>query len=247
VSQLWGKRREGARLAAWLATLALAAGTTTALAGNRVRGSELRPDLIYHNYCSVCHGDRGDGRSRAQHSLNPPPANLTTEEMRKVLTRERMILALQHGRPGTAMTSWTKQLTQKEIEAVVDYVRDTMMAPEPGSPLATGKAVYAQYCAACHGERGQGVSVMGHGAPRPFGVAATEAERARQGAAVAEGRFGALDHAFGARLKTDEIAGVAEYVRKSLAPTLLGGVSGTVAHSGRERDAAKPATPERKR
>lgn len=245
MSQLWGNRPEGARLAAWLAALALLAGTTTAPAGNRVRGSELRPDLIYHNYCSVCHGDRGDGRSRAQHSLNPPPANLTTEEMRKVLTRERMLLALQYGRPGTAMTSWTKQLTQKEIEAVVDYVRDTMMAPEPGSPLATGKQVYGSYCAACHGERGQGVSVMGHAAPRPFAVPASESERARQSTAVSDGRFGALEHAFGAKLKPEEIAGVAEYVRRSLAPTLLGGVSGTVAHSGRARDAAKPAAGER--
>lgn len=237
MSQVLGRKR----LAALAAGLALLVGSSTVLAGNRVRGSELRPDLIYHNYCSVCHGDRGDGRSRAQHSLNPPPADLTTDEMRKVMSRERMVLALQYGRPNTAMTAWTTQLTQKEIDAVVDYVRDTMMAPEPGTPLALGKTVYGQYCRACHGERGQGVSVMGHAAPRPLTVPATEADRTRLSGAIAEGKFGSLNHAFGAKLKGEEIDGVAEYVRRSLAPTLLGGVSGTVAHSGRERDPARPA------
>ena len=43
-------------------------------AGQRIaKGTESRPDALYHNYCSVCHGDRGDGRSRAQNSQKPPP------------------------------------------------------------------------------------------------------------------------------------------------------------------------------
>ena len=94
--------------------------------------AEIRPDLIYHNYCSVCHGDRGDGRSRARNSLNPPPADFTTPQAREMYTRPRMILALQYGRPGTAMTAWTTQLSQKEIEAVVDYILDTMVPPADG-------------------------------------------------------------------------------------------------------------------
>lgn len=100
----------------------------------RARGSEMRPDLIYHNYCSVCHGDKGDGRSRARASLNPPPADFTTPQSRQEMTRERMIAAVVAGRPGTAMTPWSSQLSTREIEAVVDYIRDT---------LATGKAAPA--------------------------------------------------------------------------------------------------------
>ena len=34
-------------------------------------GSGIRADLLYHNYCSVCHGDKGDGRSRARAGLRP--------------------------------------------------------------------------------------------------------------------------------------------------------------------------------
>jgi mono/diheme cytochrome c family protein len=236
VSQLSGRRRSLAALAgAFL--LALAAGA--AQAQQRARGDELRPDLIYHNYCSVCHGDRGDGRSRAQASFNPPPADLTTQEARKLFTRERMIAAVTYGKSGTAMTSWTTQLTAKEIEAVVDFIRDTMMAPEPGSPLAQGRAVYGQHCIACHGERGQGVASPAHPAPKPF----VAQERERMIAAVAEGRFGSLNHAFSGRLKRGEIANAVDYIRKALAPALLTGVSGTHAHGGRGRDAKPAAAP----
>jgi mono/diheme cytochrome c family protein len=224
-----------ARLA-WSVTglaLALAAGEGAAQSA-RVRGSEVRPDLIYHNYCSVCHGDRGDGRSRAQGSLNPPPADLTTPEARKRMTRELMIAAVTYGKNGTAMTSWTTQLSAKEIEAVVDFIRDSMMAPEPGSPLARGRSAYGHHCIACHGDRGQGVAASpSHPAPKPFSAG----ERERMIAAVAEGTFGPLDHAFGARLQREEIEGAVDYIRKSLAPALLAGVSGTYAHGGRSRDA----------
>ncbi len=116
------------------------------------KGKELRPDLIYHNYCSVCHGDRGDGRSRARNSLVPPPRDFTApdieaqlaESHRKVhgqaaaapgasskahvhTPREHMIEIVTHGKPGTAMVSWTTQLTKPEIEAVVDYVITTFI------------------------------------------------------------------------------------------------------------------------
>jgi mono/diheme cytochrome c family protein len=195
----------------------------------------VRPDLLFHNYCSVCHGDRGDGRSRARGSLNPPPTDFTSAQP-DVLSRARMILALQHGRPGTAMTAWTTQLSQKEIEAVVDYVRATMMPPEPGTPLAKGRALYLQNCAGCHGDRGQGVaSSPAHPAPRPFqGTTA----RGAMIAAVKEGQFGRLSHGFAGRLKADEIENTIDYVRTSLAPSLAPGVSGTRAHGGRGGDAA---------
>ena len=38
-----------------------------------------------------------------------------------------MIHSVTHGRPGTAMTAFTTQLDNKEIEAVVDYIRHTFM------------------------------------------------------------------------------------------------------------------------
>jgi len=204
-------------------------------AGDR-RTDEVRPEIIYHNYCSVCHGDRGDGNSRARGSLNPPPADFTAPGARSALTRERMILALQYGRPNTAMTPWTTQLSEKEIESVVDYIRETMMAPEPGSPRAKGRALYASHCVACHGERGQGVAASpSHPAPRAFSA---DAARAEMVSSVAQGRFGSLKHAFADRMKPEEIESTVDYVRLSLVPPLAAQISGTRAHGGRGRDGA---------
>ncbi len=74
------------------------------------------PALLYHNYCSVCHGDKGDGNSHARSSLNPPPRDFTRPEAAVALTRERMLAAVRDGIPGTAMAGWKTQLSEEEIE-----------------------------------------------------------------------------------------------------------------------------------
>lgn len=82
---------------------------------------------IYQKYCSVCHGDNGNGETRAAGGLNPKPRNFTTEESAKELSRQRMIESVAHGRPGTAMVGHAKKLSSLQIEAVVDYIRATYM------------------------------------------------------------------------------------------------------------------------
>lgn len=102
-------------------TSAFAAGT---LKGSRTEKST--PELIYHNYCSVCHGDKGDGRSRAENSFVRPPRDFTAPEA-KNLTRDYMIAIVKDGKAGTAMVGWSTQLDDREIEVVVDYVRAKFM------------------------------------------------------------------------------------------------------------------------
>ncbi len=133
----------------------------------------MRADLLYHNYCSVCHGDRGDGRSRARGSLVPPPRDFTSPQSLGELTRDRMIAATAAGKPGTAMVGWSTQLGPREIEAVVDYVIDTFMKPRTLASFETGRALYARSCASCHGADGQGGTAgPGSGAGRAASVAA---------------------------------------------------------------------------
>lgn len=107
---------------------------TAATAGERpLKGGEVKPDVIYHNYCSVCHGDRGDGRSRARNSLVPPPRDFTTAPN---LTREYMVAIVANGKPGTAMTAWKTQLNEREIAAVVDYIT-TAFVEGKGASIGT--------------------------------------------------------------------------------------------------------------
>ncbi|HEY6863335.1 MAG TPA: c-type cytochrome [Burkholderiales bacterium] len=109
----------------------------------------IKPDLIYHNYCSVCHGDRGDGRSRARGSLVPPPKDFTAPGLREQLPRDWMVRVVRDGKPGTAMVGWKTQLDEREIEAVVDYVRDAFMSRQPGAPAPDVSGTSA------HGGRGR--------------------------------------------------------------------------------------------
>ena len=98
----------------WLAVLSfLAAGwlATPAFAGNRSNeASQQTPAALYHNYCSVCHGDQGDGNSRAKGSMKPPPRDFTTAQSAQEMTRERMIAAVRTGVPGTQTFGGQNQL-----------------------------------------------------------------------------------------------------------------------------------------
>ena len=116
-----------------LATLA-ALGLAARAADTPPNGAE-----IFHDYCSVCHGDRGDGRSRARGSFFPPPRDFTTDETAAELSRSRMVFSVTYGRPNTAMAPWGGRLNGDEIEAVVDYVRTTFMKSATASvPDRTG-------------------------------------------------------------------------------------------------------------
>lgn len=225
------------RYAPLLAACALLA--SEAGAGERpLKGGEIKPDVIYHNYCSVCHGDRGDGNSRAKGSLVPPPRDFTKAGE---LTRSTMVTIVRHGKPGTAMTAWNTQLTDKEIDAVVDYVRDNFMQVALDPKLVRGRALYAHNCAVCHGERGQGSpATVGLVPPRDLASPQARAEltRERMIHSVTNGRPNTAMAGFAERIPAADIQAVVDYVRAALMVPASSGISGTHAHGGRGNDSA---------
>jgi mono/diheme cytochrome c family protein len=97
---------------------------------------------LYSRNCSVCHGDQGSTAVWARSGLNPPPRDFTGEEAKKILTRERMIASVTHGRPGTGMMSFTTKLNAQDIEDVVDYIRETFMyVDKNNNPTQTAESV----------------------------------------------------------------------------------------------------------
>lgn len=208
---------------------------SAALAGKHdAKGAESRPDAIYHNYCSVCHGDRGDGRSRARNSLNPPPRDFTAAGE---LSRETMIIITTHGKPSTAMVGWKTQLSTAEIEGVVDYIRKTFMVVALDPRLQRGKTVYAQNCIACHGAQGQGSSLPIGGSKPARDLASPQARaelnRERMISSVTSGRPGTAMAGFGGRLPAPDIEAVVDYVRSAIMVPHTE-ISGTDAHAGRK-------------
>ena len=107
--------------------------------------------LLYHNYCSVCHGDKGDGKSRASAALSTAPRDFTSAASKRELTRERIVLAITHGRPGTAMVAWQSQLSPADIGALADHVLAQFV--QPYSAAAVGAASAAISGTRAHGGR----------------------------------------------------------------------------------------------
>src|SRR3569832_2889553 len=85
-----------------------------------------RGQKIYNERCYICHGYSGDANTLAASYLNPRPRAFTQTNPAK-LSREKMIDAVTHGRPNTAMKSFAQILSADDIAAVVDFVRITFM------------------------------------------------------------------------------------------------------------------------
>lgn len=97
-------------------------------------GAAIRADVLYHEYCSVCHGDRGDGSSKAMKSLNPPPRDLTKLG---AMPKEYLEHVIGEGKPGTAMVGYKTRLDKEQIAALADYVHTAIV--NRGAAIAAGQ------------------------------------------------------------------------------------------------------------
>lgn len=235
-------KKTGRRLSVWWLLPCLLCGWNGAMAGPRdaTSAGPVRPAALYHNYCSVCHGDKGDGQSRAKAGLVPPPLDFTTLAAAQ-LSRERMIASVRNGRPGTAMAAWRTQLSEPEIESLVDYIRGTFMRLDSKTAAGRGRLVYMKSCAVCHGDKGNG-AMWGKMQPPPRDFtspkAAAELSRERMVASVTYGRPDTAMAGFGTQLSKGDIDAVVDFIREAFMPaTKLEGISGVHAQGGRQAQA----------
>jgi mono/diheme cytochrome c family protein len=208
-------------------------------AGEARQGDAAR---LFLSYCSVCHGEKGDGRSRAQNSLNPPPRDFTNTPSER-LPRSQMIEAVTNGRAGTAMAAWKTQLQPQQIEAVVDYVRTTFMPAAVATQSSRGRQVFGKNCSVCHGEKGDGRSRAQNSLnppPRDFTAAAARAELSAQRmfTSVTYGRADTAMAGFQSRLSPEDIRAVVAYIRADIMG--LGSAPESLASDSAKRVAAVP-------
>jgi cytochrome c oxidase cbb3-type subunit 3 len=126
-------------------------------------------DTLYGTHCSGCHG--ADGKLGPAPPLNDPLflALVPDKELHRVIAE---------GRAGTAMTAFAKDrggpLTDKQIDIVVQGIKQRWAgeAPKRKPPAyllsdaktgdkKAGLEVFAQDCAMCHGEHGEGTKDAG--------------------------------------------------------------------------------------
>ena len=201
-----------------VSVFATAVAATTEVSG-KIDGAR-----VYTENCSICHGDAGDGNTRAKGSLRPPPRDFTTVNAALELNRERMLDAVINGRPGTGMMPHKDRLSNAEIEAVVDYIRDNFMQfpadkdSKETKVMAAGEKIYSKHCSVCHGDKGttaiwarSGLRPM----PRDFTTAEARKEltKERMIVSVTNGRPGTAMQPHKDKLSKKEIEQVVDYIR----------------------------------
>ncbi len=90
-----------------------------------------RPDIIHHGRGSVCHDNRGDGRSYAGFIRDPVSGNFTTLKAATEPSRAHRIASITHDRLGTAMVGFRIQLSIDDIESIVDSIYGTFSESAP--------------------------------------------------------------------------------------------------------------------
>ncbi len=199
---------------------------------------------LYKRHCSVCHGDRGSGNSKASRGLVSPPRDFSHATD---LTRKKMIFAVTEGKATTAMMGWKSRFTEKEIEDIVDYIRGRFMLTALDPRIAQGRGVYGHFCQVCHGDRGQGEkSDEMAGTPHDLTLPKFQAglTRERMIASVSKGKHGPVKAGFGEKLSAEHVGAVVDYMRLVMIPSLPKSASEMQALSSPDKQAtATPGTP----
>lgn len=182
-------------------------------ATNEYAGAEL-----YARHCASCHGAemRGDGPAAA--GLLPAPTAL----LDRWYTRERLLEALWHGVPGTAMPAW-RDLSLDDLNLLISHVEapgsmirhDNAIPVLPPDAAARGARLYAANCAQCHGPEGAGDGSAANSLPRP----PTNFRHQRMTslgivAVLEQGIPGTMMAAWGGRLSREDMEAVAQHIRE---------------------------------
>jgi mono/diheme cytochrome c family protein len=192
-----------------------------------VHARDIDAGSLYADYCSVCHGDNGDGESHAKQGMFPPPRDFTSPSSAVELTRPRIINAIRNGIPGSAMSSWKSRLDNDQIEALADLLQSRFMLPGAATSATEGSRIYSAYCSVCHGDSGQGALWATAGlSPRPadFPSSKFQSEMTRDHMiqSVSYGRPETAMTGWKKRLTDKQIEIVVDYVIGAFMPQITG-------------------------
>jgi mono/diheme cytochrome c family protein len=109
--------------------------------------------------CFNCHGTDGDGNGPLAAQLNPSPRNFQHHGFWRHRTEGEIFWVIKHGSVGTSMVGFGGQLTDGEIWALIQYIRNFGGEHGPGM-MGRGEGMGPMM------GRGGGMGGMGHGGPR---------------------------------------------------------------------------------
>ncbi len=171
-------------------------------------------EALYDKYCKLCHGERGVGYAADNANALGNPEFLATASDPFLYT------AIERGRPGTAMAAYSDELggplSQKAMRTIITYLRSLRAVDEVkvdelsvrGDPAA-GAPIYAEKCASCHGDKGQGTEALS--LSNPLFLASASDGYIRY--AIDKGRSGTPMPAFGGTLSASDIDNLTRFIR----------------------------------
>lgn len=102
--------------------LALLSGTAHA------DGDAERGKVIYHVYCTQCHGVQGDGKGLNAATLSIQPRDHTDSAEMGARTDEDLFKAIKHGgkavNKSVLMPNWDANLSDADIHALIAHLRE---------------------------------------------------------------------------------------------------------------------------
>jgi len=198
--------------------------TLTACQSVRAPAPTPTPDgaALYAKMCALCHGAQGEGYAA------PGSTALNNPDFLAAVSDEYLFENIARGRPGTRMSAWSKAydgpLSDAEVQALVAFIRRWQTEPSVDvsdvqvmGDARRGAELYAQQCAICHGEGGQGLDASPaapHGAPslnNPVFLEAASDGFIRY--AIAKGRRGTAMPAFEGTLTEQQIDDLVAFIR----------------------------------
>lgn len=186
-----------------------------------VLASELG-ETLFENNCAVCHGEHGKG------GVGVP---LALPDFQRQVSDQFLYTTIRMGRPGRVMPAFSK-FSDEEVHQIIEYIRTFTNVKRPKhnpTPIhgnvAHGKMLFAQDCAMCHGDHGQGSKGTGvtFSRPRNLPILAPALNNAGFLASATdtmikqtllEGRAGTPMNPFkGKKVKDEDINDLVSYVR----------------------------------
>lgn len=120
---------------------------------------------LYAKYCSLCHGERGEGyKADGANALSHPDFLATASDA--FLTR-----GIVYGRPGTSMSAWGQErggpLSVEDVKHLVGWIRQWQTKQTIATEQKTvsgvasrGELLFEFNCITCHGKKGEGGTYM---------------------------------------------------------------------------------------
>ena len=94
---------------------------------NKASGKKIYNKTAKPIACKMCHGAKGAGDGKLGKALTPKPRNFTCAKTMKKVSAGQMFWIIKNGSKGTGMVAHKKTLKDKEIWAVIKYIRADLM------------------------------------------------------------------------------------------------------------------------